>query len=348
MRLKRLVPPSTERTQAPKTPLALRMGFAVALGLALLHAASAPVEAACQVGLEVRTIFDSTRPYGGAARPVRIILWYPATVAPAHPLPVSALVGADWISTARPTAGWNDLPAARRAFARHLSDMRAGTDVQQALTSRTCAGWLTPVRPGRFPLVLIGSGMAGRAYYHSQLAEDMANAGFVVAFVSGLGPTPDATLGVDAGSIDALRVDAAQALGALGTDVRVDLTRVGLVGWSAAGVVQLAIARDAPDVRAVVSLDSGVGYDYGPRLWLGVAGGPPRAMPYLHLAAGVRSPVPTDDSLLKHVGAAVRVVRGLSHAQFTDLSLTSSDGPSVAHAAMRRAVVDFLLAHVAR
>jgi dienelactone hydrolase len=226
--------------------------------------------------------------------------------------------------------------------------MRAGTDAQRALTVRTCAGWLTPARPGRFPLVLIGSGMAGRAYYHAQLAEDVANAGFVVAFVSGLGPTPEATLGFDAGSVDTLKVDAVQALGALGADVRVDPTRVGLVGWSAAGVVQLAIARDAPGIRAAVSLDSGVGYDYGPRLWASVAGGPPRTMPYLHLAAGVRSPVPTDDSLLTQVGADIRVMGALSHAQFTDLPLGSGADTRVAHAAMRRTVVDFLLAQVAR
>jgi hypothetical protein len=71
-------------------------------------------------------------------------------------------------------------------------------------------------------------------------------------------------------------------------------------------------------------------------------------MPYLHLGAGVRSPVPTDDSLLRQIDADVRVVGPLSHAQFTDLPAPSNADTRAAQAAMRRTVVDFLVAHVTR
>jgi dienelactone hydrolase len=226
--------------------------------------------------------------------------------------------------------------------------MRSDVSIERALATESCSGWLTPAHPGRFPLVLIGSGVAGRAYYHARLAEELAAAGFVVAFVSGLGPTAESTPGFDPRSVETLKKDAVRALDALAADERVDPTRVGLAAWSVSGVVQLAIARDVPAVRAAVSLDSGVGYNYGPPMWAGVAAGPPRTMPYLHLGAGVRSPVPTDDSLLRQIDADVRVVGPLSHAQFTDLPAPSNADTRAAQAAMRRTVVDFLVAHVTR
>jgi dienelactone hydrolase len=309
--------------------------------------AASTADARCRVGVEVRTVFDGTRGYGAQARPIRLVLWYPARTVTATPLTRLSLVGAGWLSAHGATPGWDDWAEARRTFASRLTEMRSPVAARRALTARTCAGWLSPVRPGTWPLVLLGSGLTSGAYFHSQLAEDLAEAGFVVAFVSVLGPAPGVLPRFDAESVRMLTDDAAQAIRRLQDDPRVDAGRVSLVGWSVSGIAHLALARDVRGVRAAVSLDSGVGYDYGARLWAETNGGRVSARRYLHLRAGIRSPVSTDEAILTQLGAEVDIVPGLTHAQFTDLPWDDSR-ISAAQASMRRRVRDFLLTYVAR
>jgi dienelactone hydrolase len=311
-----------------------------------LVAASA-ADARCRVGVEVRTVFDETRVYNGGARPVRVVLWYPALAASTRPVTRSSLVGAGWVSALDATPGWHAWGEARRELATRLTEMRSPVVARRALAAPGCAGWLVRARSGRWPLVLIGSGITSGPYFHSQLAEDLADAGFVVAFVSVLGPTPDVAPRFDAESVRMLVDDAGRAVRALQDDPRVDAQRIGLVGWSVAGIAHLKLARDLPATQAVVSLDSGVGYDYGLRLWAETSGGALRPTRYLHLRAGARGPVRMDDILLTQLEATVDVVPGLAHAQFTDLPWTEG-AVEAAQASLRRRVRDFLQTRVGR
>lgn len=309
--------------------------------------AASTADARCRVGVEVRTVFDETRVYGGGARPIRVVLWYPALAASTSPVTRSSLVGAGWASALDTTPGWHAWVDARREFVTRLTEMRSPVVARRALAAPGCAGWLAPARSGRRPLVLIGSGLTSGPYFHSQLAEDLADAGFVVAFVSVLGPAPGVAPRFDAESVRMLADDAARAVQALQDDPRIDAHRIGLVGWSVAGIVHLELARDLPATRAVVSLDSGVGYDYGLHLWAETSDGPPRQSRYLHLRAGTRGPVRMDDTLLTQLEATVDVVPGLTHAQFTDLPWTDA-AVDAAQASLRRRVRDFLQTHVGR
>lgn len=308
-------------------------------------ATATPAIARCRVGVEVRTIFDATRTYGGEARPVRLVLWYPASSQASQPVTRAALVGADWISSSQPAPGWDDWTRARRQFASRLEEMRSPVAPARALAEAGCGGWHLPPRPGRWPVVVIGSGLTSSAHFHSRLAEELADAGFVVAYVSVLGPAPGTAPGFDAATVRLLADDAVLAIRALADDPRADTGRVALVSWSVAGLTHLAVAQGVAGVRAAVSLDSGVGYDYGPRLWPTVGSEPVPPLRYLHLRAGVRGPVATADALLGQLGAESEVVPDLTHAQFTDLPWTA---PRVgtAQTNMRRRVRDFLLAHV--
>lgn len=308
-------------------------------------ATATPAIARCRVGVEVRTVFDASRTYGGEARPVRLVLWYPANSQASQPVTRAALVGADWLSSSRAVPGWNDWTRARPLFASRLAEMRSPAAPAWALAEAGCGGWHLAPRPGKWPLVVIGSGLASSAHFHSRLAEELADAGFVVAYVSVLGPAPGTAPEFDAATVRLLADDAALAIGALSDDLRADTRRVALVGWSVAGLAHLAVAQRVANVRAAVSLDSGVGYDYGPRLWSTVTSDPVPPLRYLHLSAGVRGPVATAGALLDQLGAERAVMPDLTHAQFTDLPW-SEPRVRTAQDTMRRRVRDFLLTQV--
>lgn len=319
----------------------------VAAACTILLVAAAPADGACRVGLEVRTVFDGSRLYGNAARPVRIVVWYPSRVAATSAVSDGTLASAGWVSSAQATPGWHAGPATR-TFAATLRNLRNPTPADAAFATRGCAGWALDARDGRWPLVLIGSGLDSGPHFHGRLAEVLADAGFVVTVVALLGDRPGRAPGFDGDSIRVLTEDAAVAIRALEHDPMVDSARIGLVGWSVSGLVHLTLAPRVAGLRALVGLDSGVGYDYGPRLWRETNGTnplPPRR--YLHLRAGVRSPVATDDTLLRQLGADIEAVPGLAHAQFTDLPWGRAEIGG-AQDVMRRRVRDFLLSHVAR
>jgi dienelactone hydrolase len=299
----------------------MRRPLAIAVGLAFAVAAPA-VAAPCRTGVEVQTVADASRVYGDAPRPIRIVLWYPAEAAPARPVTAAALAAADW-----PPAGGPAAPA---------SDL----DVSG------CAGWRAVPRAGRFPLVLLGSGLGGRGHLHATLAEALADAGFVVAFIGALGPSPGAPPRFDADSVRLLAADWLRAIETLSADARVDAGRMAAVAWSVGSVVHLAVARERPEIRAAVSLDGGVAYDYGPALWAALSKAPPRPIPYLHLAAGVRGPVALDDALLTQLDARVQVVEGLSHAQFLDVPAAAPPGVQRGRDTVRQAVRAFLELHL--
>jgi dienelactone hydrolase len=274
----------------------------------------------CRVGVDALPLTDASRVHGEGPRPIRVVLWYPASAPVEHSITGAALAAADGPPGGAPPGGEPDIAP--------------------------CAGWLAGPQAGRFPLVLLGSGLGGRAYQHAALAEALAGAGFAVAFVGALGPAPGVPPRFDAATVRTLADDWTRALDALAADPRVDASHVAVVAWSVGTVVHLVVAQGRPQVRAGVSLDGGLAYDYGPGLWAAVAAQPPRAMPYLHLGAGVRGPVPADDTLLQQVDARVQVVEGLSHAQFLDVPAAAPPVVLRGRDMVRQAVRAFLERHL--
>jgi len=348
----------------------------ISVGCAILAAiavaiASIPAKAiatpAFDIGVEVWTLFDSTRPYRNEAaearspaRPIRVFLWYPAapTDSPTR-LTIGSYAEADWVSASDAVTGWAQPLAAKREFTTRLSEMtgrpKNHASIARAYRAATSARWLPRPAPGRFPLVLVSSGASARAYFHVWLAEYLARSGFVVAQVSTLGPSPGVSLAVDAQGLDIGLADTRHVLERLKADPRVAPGTLGLVGWSVGGVVQLRLLEHEPDVAAVVvSLDSGVGYDYAPRLLpLNRSTGWRSSRPYLHLSAGIKSTVREDRRLLSALGAIVEEVPGLRHADFTTVGLLAdianplleSSPRANAHKALLERTLSFLTLH---
>ncbi|MEZ5291215.1 MAG: hypothetical protein R2745_09040 [Vicinamibacterales bacterium] len=302
------------------------------------------------VGVEAWTLSDGTRAYGASpARPIRVAIWYPAAVSrDSRFAALSTLAMTDWVSSADATSGYDEPGEARRAFGRHVREFAepAPTDaaIRRAFASRTAAAWAAPPRAGRHPAVLLLSGVTARVYFHVSLAERLARAGFVVAQVLSLGPSPGRAASISRPDVDDAARDAAAALDWLRTDGRVDGRRLGVAAWSVGGVTALRVLQLRPGlIGAAVSLDSGAGYAYGPDLLdsSDVATGQATRVAWLHLTAGVPNRVPRDESVLRALGAEIREAPGLRHADFVTVAPLTGARRDAADA-MEGRVVEFL------
>ncbi len=126
------------------------------------------------------------------------------------------------------------------------------------------------------------------------------------------------------------------ALGLLGTWPSADLNRAGAVGYSFGARAALLLAMRDPRVKAVVSLDGGIGTAAGAgSLRQAPSFHPDRATaPILHFYEDLDPSMTPDFTLLQSLPAAVRTERvvDLHHVHFTTLGLAATINPDIAAA----------------
>jgi dienelactone hydrolase len=215
------------------------------------------------VGFRVIGHRDATRPLAdGTPRPLQISLWYPAAAAsqPALTYRDLVLVAAAESTLLDPTPAQAETALGRyRGFLSRNGVPEAG--IAAWLAAPLLARRDAPPAAGRFPLVLLGQGNGGAVQDQAVLGEVLASHGFVVATT----PSP-LRLGAPMESeADVLPVaeenakDLAAALSVLRGERFVDAHRIGIVGYSFGARSALLLAARTAGVKALVSLDGGIG-----------------------------------------------------------------------------------------
>lgn len=290
------------------------------------------------VGFRVVNVQDAARRMpAGALRPVQVSVWYPAQPGAAE----APLRYRDYVVAAGSEATLAPLDAAARQAA---SERYAGFLERNGVPRAGIDEWLdAPMRarrdaaalPGPFPLVLLAQGMGGAVHDQAALGEHLASHGYVVATT----PSP-VRLGVPMESdADVLPMakeqarDLGIALERLRTAPNVDAARRAVVGYSFGGRAALLLAVPRTGLRALVSLDGGIGTSAA-KGWL-----PPAALnrgavrlPILHVhTEGDPAAVPDFTLLrsLRHAPRTLARVADMAHLDFITFGVASAALPSL-------------------
>jgi len=303
------------------------------------------------VRVEITELADSTR--GG--RPVQVMIWSPASKG-GPPATVRGLAVEPFDSGGRGGARAVEQLRARLAEAGPVTDAQ----LQSLLDVVVMASFGAPAASGPFPLVLLTGGLNSPAWLHFRRAELLAAAGYVVATPASVGLKPGEKLSFDASGLGVQVADELCALAHLEGWPRVRRDRVALVAWSVSGLTAAALATRRPEVRAVVSLDSGLSYGYGDDLLSAIDPSALSGMttPLLQFLATrpARFKVPRSARFFdaRKPGSWELTVADLSHPELTDAlgagapQATDEDRQRIARAAVSvdRALRQFLDQHL--
>jgi dienelactone hydrolase len=319
-----------------------------------------------EVGFRVWNHRDATRRAAdGSLRPVQVSVWYPAMRLTRLTAPTLRYRDYVRVSTRERTLvpptpeGENEALGRYRAFLAGTGVPAAG--IEAWLDAPMLARADTPAEEGRFPVVLVAQGMGGAVQDQAALGEALASHGYVVATTPSpvrLGARMEGDADVPGFAEEQAR-DLDAALSVLAARALADTTRAGVVGYSFGARPALLLAGRRPRLRALVSLDGGIG-SAAAKGWLA-----PRALdraslrtPILHVYEEEDPEVRPDFDLLASLRSAPRTlarVDGLRHLDFITYGLATATlsglgGPDERRASAWRAVVDltraFLDAHV--
>jgi len=290
------------------------------------------------VGFSVLQKYDTSRRWRDEekGRPIQISIWYPAgDDGTALPLTYRDyfLLSASELEFAEPSG---EMKAA--AVAKY-EDLLVSNGIPRAaaeslFSTRMYARPDIPVARGSFPLLIVAQGNFHSAHHQSILCEFLASHGYVVATC----PSQTRISGPMKSDEDLYHNvleqsgDIAFVRKQVGDHFRIDDDRVGLVSHSFSARSALFYLADNKEVRALVSLDGGIGNKQGKDFMNGKKGFDPGAIraPLLHFYEDVESFMTPDFDLINSLKNSDRFlirVEQMNHAQFTGFGMAGGTIP---------------------
>jgi hypothetical protein len=314
------------------------------------------------IGIEVRTVYDSTRPYSTEqrrGRPVQLVVYYPAKAKTGEALSYENLLYQTCVpgQPALTALAKKDCLALVVTSLREQDPTLGETEASRRMSENLAARLGAQSASGRFPVILFEAGLTSDTLTFFNLAEFLSSHGFVAISIPSIGFSQGHPLAFDIPSMESKMADLEVAVSALKDIPSADATRVAIAAWSVGGVSATLLQVRHSEVFCFISLDSALGYEYGPKLLrssslfeLGRM-----KVPLLHFTGKKPNQVnvPKDFSLLQQAPTQVYLaeVEGLNHSGFTSLGgvlLYLHGGDSEAHAfwaansAVARLTLDFI------
>lgn len=195
-------------------------------------------------------------------RPIDVDIWYPASSSSTD----SALLFRNIAGLFDQRANYYTASTAGNGLSQQLAQLFCTgfkcSDTTTLLNYRTGSFKNAPAVEGKFPLVIYFTAYNGMSYENFTLFETLAQKGFIVVSISSIGRFPgDMTMKKE----DLMEQvnDAIVSLDILKQESNIDLTKIGIVGYSWGGLAGAVAASKIPNVACLVSLDGSEFHHYG-------------------------------------------------------------------------------------
>ena len=209
---------------------------------------------------EVR--FDGKRNEGETARPVQILVWYPASVRAG----AKRLQYRDYVHLRARELSFEKMS---REDKRQSEEQYINGGVSSQQYDRKGLEWLmgaktaavlgAPGAKGNFPLVLYGPGSGGNAFENSILCEYLASHGYIVAAIPSIG-TYSRVPNVDLLGFNSYARDMEFAIAAMRTFPNTNPKNVAIAGFSMGGSSGTLLQMRNMNIRGAVYFDTGLPY----------------------------------------------------------------------------------------
>ena len=220
-----------------------------------------------RAGFRTYELLDRTRTFEGGVdhtvqpRPLQTSVWYPARpAAGAQPMRYQEYA----VLTAQETGFRRLTPALRREHLARFGEEWGQTDSLRRWTeleAPTRAYLNAPPARGSFPVVIYGPSFSAPSFENSELVEYLASHGYIVVASPCMGWHQRAMTGDPLG-VEAQVRDMEFLLDFARTLPGADTTQVAAMGFSWGGLSDVVLQLRDPRVRAVVSLDGWVRYNW--------------------------------------------------------------------------------------
>lgn len=196
-------------------------------------------------------------------RPIHLFIWYPAVKSKKanymsfseYVYASSLTIEASLLTDAEQAQMQKKLVAALEFF-KVTSEQTA-----YMMKAKTRAIANADEKKGKFPLVVFGN--VGDGFHFTTMAEFLAANGYIVASLPSLGANEEEPCGFDLNCLKLQQNDMEFVIEKFKKFPNVDVSKIGLIGWSFSGLTVAHLQTKKREVKAVVSLDAATGYQYG-------------------------------------------------------------------------------------
>jgi hypothetical protein len=214
------------------------------------------------VGFRHKIFDDFSRSYGDTNRPVQLFIWYPAEGKTILPLRFT-----DYFLLNKDNKMINEF-GLDSILSLEIKRMKVQGDKNVALSKyknlKTIAQADLDFASGSFPLILFAPGGNTSGQLHSVLCEYLASHGYIVVSTPSLGNAESLKWPFDQTGLNLQVEDMAFVINQIArSSSHLNINKICLISWSVGGVSQGIFAMKNANIDMFISLDSGLGREYG-------------------------------------------------------------------------------------
>lgn len=272
------------------------------------------------VGFKYSLLEDSSRSYDNGKRQIPLYIWYPTTDSLKQPIHYS-----EYYSIVDNSFNDENL---RQFVSSRIEDSTFRGNFDEVYNNfknlKTIALKDATMIDKKFPVIMLAPGGNTPGHLHSVIAEYLASYGFIVSAFPTISNSDTLRWPFDQSGLMLFVEDMEFCIDYLIKEmIQIDTEKIGLMSWSVGGVAQAMLCSKNPTVNMLISLDSGLGRDYGVTMY---ENSPfydysKLTVPYLHLTGAAKEmyDVPRSTEFLDSIVSQnkfIHIIDNLAHQHF--------------------------------